>query len=125
MGITKIILFSKLIILLFVLNSVAQTKFSQTGMSSYYGKILHGNKTASGEKYDTAQFTAAHKTLPFQSLVKVTNLKNKKSVIVRINDRGPYSRNRIIDLSQAAAEKIDMIKCGIAKVKIEVIEIGD
>lgn len=96
--------------------------FTQSGLASYYGKKFHGQKTASGEVFDMHSFTAAHKKLPFNSLVKVTNLRNQKTVTVRINDRGPYSKNRIIDLSRAAAEKIGMLQRGLDKVKIEVIE---
>ncbi|MCS6824716.1 MAG: septal ring lytic transglycosylase RlpA family protein [Cytophagaceae bacterium] len=95
--------------------------FVQVGIASYYGGILQGHKTSSGEIFDTYAFTAAHKTLPYNTLVKVTNLKNKKSVIVRINDRGPYVKGRIIDLSYAAAKKIGLGSRGIGRVKIEVI----
>jgi rare lipoprotein A len=90
-----------------------------TGMASYYANKYNGRKTASGERYRSKKFTAAHKTLPFGTVVKVTNLKNGKSVIVKINDRGPYSKGRIIDLSKAAAKQIDMINDGVVKVKVE------
>lgn len=94
---------------------------TQTGMASFYGKIFHGKKTASGEIYHKHKFTAAHRNIPFNTLIKVTNLENNRSVIVRINDRGPFVKRRIIDLSEAAAKKIDMIHKGIAKVRIDVI----
>ena len=89
------------------------------GKASFYGKP---QKTASGERFDPKKLTAAHKTLPMHSVVRVINLRNGKSVIVRINDRGPYVRGRIIDLSLAAAEKIDMINSGVSSVKIEVLK---
>lgn len=94
---------------------------TQTGMASFYAKNFHGKKTASGEIYYKHKFTAAHRNLPFNTLVKVTNLENNRSVIVRINDRGPFVKKRIIDLSEAAAKKIGMIHKGVAKVRIDVI----
>ncbi|MFL5730331.1 MAG: septal ring lytic transglycosylase RlpA family protein [Cytophagaceae bacterium] len=103
----------------------AQKHYTQKGMASYYAKDFQGKKTACGEKFDMNQFTAAHKKLPFNTLVKVTNLKNNKSVIVRINDRGPYSNKRIIDLSKAAASRIDLVRAGVGMVKIEVVGSDD
>ncbi|MBN2619739.1 septal ring lytic transglycosylase RlpA family protein [candidate division WOR-3 bacterium] len=94
----------------------------QYGEASYYAGEFHGRKTASGENYDMHQLTCAHKTLPFNTKVKVTNLTNKKTVIVRVNDRGPFVSGRIIDLSFAAAQKIDLIPSGVTRVKIEVIQ---
>jgi len=96
--------------------------FSQEGMASWYGKKFQGRKTASGERFNMYDLTAAHPTLPFGSMVKVTNLGNGKSVVVRINDRGPNTKGRIIDLSYAAAKKIDMIQAGTARVRIELIK---
>lgn len=93
----------------------------QYGNASYYGKKFHGRKTASGETFNMYELTCAHKTLPFNTRVKVTNLSNKKSVIVRVNDRGPFVAGRIIDLSYAAAQKIDLIAAGVTRVKIEVL----
>ena len=98
--------------------------FSQKGIASWYGKEDHGDLTASGEPYNMYEYTAAHRTLPFGTLVKVTNLKNGKSVVVRINDRGPFVRGRIIDLSYASARKIGMIKQGTALVSLEVIDVS-
>ncbi len=92
-----------------------------TGKASYYYGRWIGRKTANGEIYRKSDFTAAHKTLPFNTMVRVTNLNNGKSVIVRINNRGPYIRGRIIDLSLEAAKKIDMTKAGVVPVKIEVL----
>lgn len=91
------------------------------GVASYYGSDFHGKKTASGEQYNMHNLTAAHKTLSFNTRVKVTNLENNKTVIVRINDRGPFKKRRIIDLSLAAAKKIGLIITGTAKVKLEII----
>jgi rare lipoprotein A len=88
--------------------------------SYYYGRWI-GRKTANGEIYRAADVTAAHKTLPFNSMVRVTNLKNGKSVIVRINNRGPYIKGRIIDLSLVAAQKIEMTTAGVVPVKVEVL----
>lgn len=88
------------------------------GVASWYGPGFHGNATANGERYDQNALTAAHRTLPFGTVVRVVNLNNGKSVDVRINDRGPYVDNRIIDLSRAAAGRIDMIQSGLAPVRI-------
>jgi len=92
-----------------------------TGIASWYGDFFHGRKTANGERFNKYALTAAHKNLPFNTKVKVTNLHNNKSVIVRINDRGPFIDGRIIDLSMNAAEKIGMKNSGIEKVKIEIL----
>ncbi|MBP7215088.1 MAG: septal ring lytic transglycosylase RlpA family protein [Candidatus Kapabacteria bacterium] len=92
------------------------------GFASYYSNDFHNRKTSSGEVYDKNKLTAAHRDLPFGTKLKVTNLKNKKSVIVIINDRGPFVEGRIIDLSYRAAKEIDMLSDGIAEVEIEVIE---
>lgn len=93
----------------------------ENGKASYYNDNLHGNKTASGEPYDKTKFTAAHRTLPFGAIVRVTNQKNKKAVIVRINDMGPHNLSRIIDLSGAAADAIDMKIDGVVEVSMDVI----
>ena len=91
------------------------------GMASYYGNELAGNRTASGERFDPAQLTAAHRTLPFGSKVRVTNMSNGDSVIVRINDRGPFAHGRVIDVSQAAAREIGMHRSGTARVKLALL----
>ncbi len=96
-----------------------------SGIASWYGPDFHGNLTANGERYDMNELTAAHRTLPFNTVVQVENLENNKSVVVRINDRGPYVGNRIIDLSRRAAEEIDMISSGTASVRLLLIEEGD
>ena len=89
------------------------------GMASYYGHELAGNRTASGERFNPKALTAAHRTLPLGSKLKVTNKKNGKSVIVRVNDRGPFVKKRLIDLSLGAAQKISMVAAGHAAVRIE------
>ncbi|SHL13973.1 septal ring lytic transglycosylase RlpA family protein [Phytopseudomonas punonensis] len=89
------------------------------GKASYYGKAHHGNRTASGERFNQNALTAAHRTLPFGTMVRVTNLNNDRSVVVRINDRGPFARGRIIDVSRKAAESLDMIRSGVAPVRVE------
>jgi peptidoglycan lytic transglycosylase len=91
----------------------------ETGLASWYGSRHHGKRTASGEVFNQNKFTAAHRTLPWGSRVKVTNLANGKSVEVRINDRGPFSQGRIIDVSRAAARSLDMVEQGITTVRIE------
>ncbi|WP_425273960.1 septal ring lytic transglycosylase RlpA family protein [Paraburkholderia lacunae] len=93
--------------------------FHQTGRASWYGRGFHGRRTANGERYDMHALTAAHRTLPLGSYVRVTNPATSRSVVVRINDRGPYARGRVIDLSMAAASMLDMRHAGTARVKIE------
>jgi rare lipoprotein A len=97
---------------------------TETGTASYYADEFNGKKTANGEIYNMNELTSAHPSYPFNTIVRVTNLANGKSVEVRINDRMPNYKNRIIDLSFAAAKKIDMISAGIQDVKIEVLEWG-
>lgn len=104
-----------------VSNLPAYADTTINGIASWYGPGFNGRKTASGEIFNTSQMTAAHKTLPFGTSVRVTNLQNGRSVVVRINDRGPYHGSRVIDLSHAAAVKIAMIQDGTAQVKIEVL----
>jgi len=99
--------------------------FQEKGYASWYGKKYHGNKTSTGEIYDMYSMTGAHKILPLPSYVKVTNLKNKKWVIIRLNDRGPFLKDRIIDLSYAAAHKLDIIEKGSELVEVELINPKD
>lgn len=111
-----------LLSLAFLLSfSVATQAGTECGISSYYGGSdgLHGKRTASGEIFNTHELTAAHKTLPFGTTVKVTNQKNGKQVFVRISDRGPFTKGRIIDLSQAAAKEIGLFNVGVGPVCIE------
>jgi peptidoglycan lytic transglycosylase len=98
--------------------------FKQRGLASWYGKRYHGQKTSSGEVYDMYQMTAAHPTLPIPSYARVTNTKNGKSVVVRINDRGPFRSGRVIDLSYVAAYKLGYIQAGEATVEVESIVPG-
>ncbi len=97
--------------------------FSQQGQASWYGQKFHGHLTSNGETYDMYAMTAAHKTLPLPSFVQVTNKANGKQAIVRVNDRGPFHGGRIIDLSYAAAKKLDVLKTGVANVEIKVVSI--
>jgi len=94
-------------------------RYVETGVASWYGKPFHGRKTASGERYDMHEMTAAHKTLPFGAKVKVTDLETGRSVKVRINDRGPFAKGRIIDLSKKAAKQLGIYERGTARVRIE------
>jgi rare lipoprotein A (peptidoglycan hydrolase) len=100
-------------------------RYVETGVASWYGNPYHGRATSSGEIYDMHALTAAHNRLPLGTVVKVTNLENKKSVVVKINDRGPFKRRRIIDLSYAAAQAISMIGPGSVKVRVEVVTWGE
>ncbi|TNE70555.1 septal ring lytic transglycosylase RlpA family protein [bacterium] len=104
--------------------TTSSTRAFQSGVASWYGPGFHGKQTANGEKYDQEELTAAHKTLPFNTLVRVMNLDNGKSVVVRINDRGPYAKGRIIDLSRGAAKKLDMLNSGTARVRLFLVR-GD
>lgn len=116
--------FGIVMVLIFLLNlpaTKAQFAPPDTGIASYYSNAFHLRRTASGEIYHKDSFTAAHKYLPFGTLVRVTNLSNQKSVIVKINDRGMKGKNRIIDLSQAAAKELSMMPKGLTKVMIEII----
>ncbi|MBN1981157.1 MAG: septal ring lytic transglycosylase RlpA family protein, partial [Chitinivibrionales bacterium] len=90
------------------------------GLASYYSSGLHGHRTANGERYNMHSLTAAHPHLPFNTIVEVTNLTNKKSVKVRINDRGPFKKGRIIDLSYEAAQRIGMVKKGVVAVRLKI-----
>jgi rare lipoprotein A len=103
---------------LFVLFSSCSTKIVETGRASYYADKFHGRKTANGEIFRQGKRTAAHKSLPFGTKVKVKNLSNGKTVKVRINDRGPFVAGRTIDLSKRAARKIDMVGAGVSNVEL-------
>ena len=95
---------------------------SEQGLASWYGKRFHGRKTASGEIFDMRQVSAAHKTLPLYSIVRVTNLNNGKQITVRINDRGPFVPKRLIDLSYTAAKELGMVDAGVVPVRVTVVE---
>jgi rare lipoprotein A len=94
---------------------------SETGYASYYGREFHGRRTASGERFDRKDLTAAHRTLPFGTRVRVTNLENGKSVVVRITDRGPFRKGRVIDVSKRAAKVLDFVREGTVRVRLEVL----
>ena len=96
--------------------------YTQTGEASYYARMLEGRPTASGEIYRKDSLTAAHNDLPLGTVIKVTNLENEKEVTVEINDRGPYAKDRILDLSRSAAKKLGMISDGVVQIKLEVVE---
>ncbi len=101
-------------------NDTIPSTFS--GLASYYGNEFNGRLTSSGEIFDQSRFTAAHRSLPFGTFLLVTNLKNNASVVVRINDRGPFKMERVLDLSLAAAEELDMLRAGVQEVSVRVIE---
>jgi len=100
----------------------ARVLYTETGWASWYGPNYHNRRAANGEIYDMNGLTAAHRTLPLNSIARITNLKTGDSVLLRITDRGPFVNNRIIDLSKAAAQKLDVYRHGTAQVKIEVLE---
>ena len=113
-----------LVLTLFLGITIAGQTFTQTGKASFYASKFEGRMTASGEIFSNEKMTAAHKELAFGTKVKVTNLENQKSVVVTINDRGPFIKGRIIDLSQKAAKKLNFFKKGTIRVKIEIINEG-
>lgn len=107
---------------IFLIFLTSQAVIAEEGIAAYYSDVFQGKKTASGELYDRNALTAAHKTLSYGTKVKVTYIENDKSVIVTITDRGPYSEKRIIDLSYAAAQEIDLIRPGIGRVRLDILE---
>lgn len=128
MNFFKVVIFLISLIAFSNLDANAQSRYNRdnrpvtiaqpTGAASYYGSSWNGRKTACGEIFNTDSFTCAHKTLPFGTMLKVTNKKNGKSVVVRVTDRGPYVKGRIIDLTLAAAKKLDMVHAGVVPVEI-------
>ena len=111
-----------LAILSLVLPFGAAQSRTQVGVVSWYGGAFHGRTTASGERFNSRTMTMAHRTLPFGTKVRVTNLRNGRSVVVRVNDRGPFVGKRIADLSQAAAADIGIMRRGVARARIEVVD---
>ena len=104
-------------------QTLADSKgFEQQGPASWYGNPFHGRKTANGETYDMNELTAAHKELPLGTKVEVTNLSNGRKVVVRINDRGPFHGNRVLDLSRAAAQELGTLNAGVAQVQIRALQ---
>ena len=120
-------LFAGKLLMIVILCCVVSSLNAQTltGKASYYGGVFHGRKTASGKVYDMYKYTCAHKTLPFGTMLKITNKANGKTVTVEVTDRGPYVKGRIIDLSVAAAMDLDMMKAGVANVEAEIIKKED
>ena len=110
------------VLFLFLMYGCAGSKFTEEGKASYYSNKLAGRKMANGDKYNPNKLTAAHKTLPFGTRIKVTNLETKKSVKVKVTDRGPFSPGRILDLSYSAADKLNIVKAGVVPVKLKVIK---
>ena len=114
-----------IIIVSILVQALAAMAQEYVGKASFYGPGFHGRRAANGSIYDMNEMTCAHKSLPFGSILKVTNQNNGKSITVKVTDRGPYVKGRIIDLSVAAAKEIDMVDKGVVPVKVEVIERGD
>jgi rare lipoprotein A len=106
-------------------NPTGRVLLTLEGVASYYADEFHGRQTSNGEIYDMNELTAAHRTFPFGTKVRITNMENRKTVIVRINDRGPFHEGRMIDLSLGAAKELDLVRTGTARVKLEVLEWGD
>ena len=102
-------------------SPAAASEYDRTGKASWYGKRYHGRTTASGVPFDMHAMTAAHRTLPFGTRVRVTNLTNRRSVVLTINDRGPYAGRRIIDVSHRAAEVLGMVQAGVVKVRVNIV----
>jgi rare lipoprotein A len=100
-------------------------RWYQVGQASWYGRYFQGKKTANGESYDMNGLTCAHRSLPLGSWIRVTNLRNRRSVFVRVNDRGPVPENRIVDLSYGAAQAVGLAQAGVGKVKLETLRPGD
>ncbi|WP_082026456.1 septal ring lytic transglycosylase RlpA family protein [Flammeovirga sp. OC4] len=121
MNLKKVILLLSCLVTITTLYGQTKVGDKKRGQSSYYANKFHGRKTANGERFNMYAYTCAHRELPFDTYLKVTNLKNGRWVVVRVNDRGPFKSNRILDLSKAAASKINMIEDGIAKVEIEIL----
>ena len=112
-------------VVLVVTGCAGPAKPGGSGLASYYADKYHGRKTANGEVFDVNKMTAAHKTLSFGTKVRVTNKENGKSVVVKINDRGPFVKGRVIDLSPAAARRIEMTRAGVVPVKLEILGGGE
>ncbi len=119
----KYILLILILSLFMPLSSYSSEGYPQYGKASWYGGKFHGRKTASGERFNKYEFTAAHSKLPFETIIRVTNLRNGKEVYVRINDRGPFIRGRVLDLSLASAEALNFNRRGVIRVKIEIISL--
>ena len=119
----KSLLFVLILSLFMPLSSLSSENYPQYGNASWYGGKFHGRTTASGERFNKHEFTAAHKKLPFGTILRVTNLRNGKDVYVRINDRGPFIKGRVLDLSLASAEALHFNRRGVIRVKIEIVSL--
>ncbi len=119
---TRIYLYCILFVLICAYGTYADQVFLKTGIASWYGPGHHGGRTASGESFDMKSYTAAHRTLKFGTRVKVLNIDNGREVVVTINDRGPYVKGRIIDLSKVAAAHLGCMRKGICNVKLEIVQ---
>ena len=117
----RVIVAAAMLVSIAVAPSQAQLGKEYAGKASYYGQEFIGRSTANGERFSQTEFTAAHRELPFGTMVEVTNLTNSKTCIVRVNDRGPFARGRIIDLSSAAAKTLGFMKSGLTQVKIRIV----
>ncbi len=117
----RVIVAAAMLVSIAVAPSQAQLGKEYAGKASYYGQEFIGKSTANGERFSQTEFTAAHRELPFGTMVEVTNLTNSKTCIVRVNDRGPFARGRIIDLSSAAAKTLGFMKSGLTHVKIRIV----
>lgn len=118
----RVVLVGGMMVLLLVVGLVQRLQYDQVGIASWYGPGFHGKRTANGEIYDMYALTAAHKTLPFHTIVKVVDLETGRWVVVRINDRGPFVPGRIIDLSYAAAKELGIVEKGLARVGLKVLK---
>lgn len=116
-----IVIMSLMMLFSTITPTESQEGFIQKGKASFYSKKFHGRKTAGGERVDSESYSAAHRSLPFNTMVEITNLDNNRSVVVRINDRGPFSKGRVVDMTYAAAKALGMIQRGIANVKLRVV----
>lgn len=103
-------------------TSFKKTASTFTGTTSWYGRKFNGRRTASGERFNMHKLTAAHRTLPFGTVLEITNLENDKKIFVTVNDRGPFIKNRVLDLSYAAAKELDFIRTGTARIRARVVE---
>ena len=119
----KYILLILIVSLFMPLSSNSSENYPQYGNASWYGGKFHGRTTASGERFNKYEFTAAHRKLPFGTIIKVTNMRNGKEVYVRINDRGPFIKGRVLDLSLASAEALHFNRRGVIRVKIEIVSL--
>ena len=120
----KRFIFISALLFLFASSGIFAAVYKSGVTASYYAEDFHGKKTSNGEVFNMNDLTCAHKSLPFDTILRITNLSNGKTVKVRVNDRGPFVVGREIDLSTAAAKKLDMMKAGTAKVKIEIVKMG-